>query len=158
MSDTPLNIELEHVFDIKLYFDRRLQTGPMAGEWDQGYTSVKEGVITGPRLQGKVLKYSGADWALIRADGIVELNAHYMLQADDGALIYIRNQGYVYGSRPETLAKYGRYFRCTPYFRAPNGPHDWLNRTVIVGTGERRPQQSPDGDPDHSIFSYYAVR
>ena len=46
------------------------------------------------------MDYSGADWGTVRTDGVVELNAHYMLQADDGALIYIRNQGYVYGATP----------------------------------------------------------
>jgi hypothetical protein len=43
------------------------------------------------------------------------------------------------------------YFRCTPYFRAPEGPHDWLNRTVIVGGGERHTA------PDHTLFRYYAA-
>jgi hypothetical protein len=43
------------------------------------------------------------------------------------------------------------YFRCTPSFRAPIGPHDWLNRTVIVGGGQRHQ------DPDYTIFRYYAV-
>ena len=43
------------------------------------------------------------------------------------------------------------YFRCTPYFKAPAGKHDWLNRTVIVGGGVRHE------DPDHTIFRYYTV-
>jgi hypothetical protein len=52
---------------------------------------------------------------------------------------------------PGQAAPRSSYFRCTPYFRAPEGPHDWLNRTVIVGGGERKT------NPDHSLFRYYAV-
>jgi len=95
---------------------------------------------------------------MIRTDGVVELNAHYMIRADDGALIYIRNLGYVHG----LLERPGHdpvppYFRCTPYFRAPDGSHDWLNRTVIVGRGVRRPAGEGSSEPDHSLFRYYAV-
>ena len=93
--------------------------------------------------------YSGADWPIVRHDGVVELNAHYMIEADDGARIYIRNMGYVHGPLRATGQPEGEspaipgYFRCTPYFRAPIGPHDWLNRTVVVGVGQRRPKLKP---------------
>jgi len=156
--DCSVDLKLEHVFDVRIDFHERHVFGPVSGGAKQGYTSVKTGLVEGPRLNGKVVDYSGADWALVRPDGIVELNAHYLLQADDGTLIYIKNLGYVYGAAPSVLKSDGTstpprpgYFRCTPYFRAPEGPHDWLNRTVIVGGGERK------SNPDHSIFRYYAV-
>ncbi len=153
--------DLEHVFDIRINFDNRWRTGAIhPGGPDYGYTSIGANcVVTGPRLNGALVDYSGADWPAVRSDGVVELNAHYMIRADDGALIYIRNLGYVHGA----LVRVGKepvapYFRCTPYFRAPDGPHEWLNRTVIVGVGERRPKRGPDDEPDHSLFRYYAVR
>jgi len=146
--DTTVSLTLEHVFDVRIDFHERHVFGPLPGGARQGYTSVKSGVVEGPRLNGRVVDYSGADWASVRADGVVELNAHYLLEASDGTLIYIRNLGYVYGASGTRPA----YFRCTPYFRAPDGPHEWLNRTVIVGGGERR------STPDHSLFRYYAVR
>jgi hypothetical protein len=153
-----LQLRLEHVFDLRIDFHQRLSFGAMVGGYRQAYTSVKAGRIFGPRLTGKVLDYSGADWPIVRPDGVVELNAHYVLEADDGAQIYIHNLGYVYGPRPATDPAGGGvnpaargYFRCTPYFRAPAGPHDWLNRTVIVGGGERHL------NPDHTSFRYYAV-
>ncbi|HKJ75068.1 MAG TPA: DUF3237 family protein, partial [Alphaproteobacteria bacterium] len=43
------------------------------------------------------------------------------------------------------------YFRITPYFNAPPGPHEWLTRTVFVGTGERFQ------DPDYTLFTYYEL-
>lgn len=157
---TELRLDLEHAFDVTIYFDKRWTVGPLPGGDHQGYVSVKHGTVSGPRLNGRVVDASGADWANVRSDGVIELNAHYMLEVDDGTRIYIRNQGYVH--RELTIAREDgtsfdvpRYFRCTPYFRAPQGPHEWLNRTVVVGTGERRP--GTETMPDHSIFRYWAV-
>ena len=154
-----LKAELEHVFDITVFFGAdRTQIGPLPSDSFQGFTPPVSGVIEGPRLSGKVVPRSGADYANVRPDGVVELNAHYLLQAEDDTLIYIMNKGYLIPASktgPE-LNDQGhpqpRYFRCTPYFRAPKGPHGWLNQVCIVGAGERRT------DPDHSIFRYYAVR
>ncbi len=142
-----LEVKLEHAFDVRIDFHQRFLFGPVYSDTKHGYTSVKTGTVSGPRLNGKVLDYSGADWPVVRADGVVELNAHYMLEADDGTPIYIRNMGYVYSPKADRPG----YFRCTPYFRAPAGPHEWLNRTVIVGGGERHT------NPDHTLFRYYAV-
>ena len=119
--------------------------------------------MSGPRLNGRLVDYSGADWPVVRPDGVVELNAHYMIEADDGTRIYIRNLGYVHGpiraagQGPEDEPAIPPYFRCTPYFRAPVGPHDWLNRTVVVGVGKRVPKLRPEDADDHSLFRYYAL-
>jgi hypothetical protein len=165
MQDDALALNFEHAFDVRINFDKRWISGPLVGGGKQGYTSIGEGsTVGGPRLTGRIVDYSGADWPMVRADGVVELNAHYMIQADDGALIYIRNLGYVHGplrGRDQPLDEAPAipgYFRCTPYFRAPEGPHDWLNRTVIVGVGKRVPKLNAADPPDHSLFRYYAVR
>jgi hypothetical protein len=105
-----------------------------------------------------VVPHSGADYATVRGDGVIELNAHYLLKAEDGTSIYINNRGYIVpaaegqGETNDQGLVQPAYFRFTPTFRVPAGPHDWLARTVIVGAGERR------HDPDHSVFRYYAVR
>lgn len=165
MNDDPeLALRFTHAFDVRINFDRRWTTDPIPGGARYGYTSIGEGsTVFGPRLNGKVVDYSGADWPAIRPDGVVELNAHYMLQADDGALIYIRNMGYVHGpmrapgQAADAEPAIPRYFRCTPYFRAPAGPHEWLNRTVILGVGKRMPKMKEGDPPDHSLFRYYAI-
>lgn len=165
MSDDPaLALNHSHAFDIRINFDKRWMFGPISGGDMHGYTSIGEGsTVSGPRLNGRLVDYSGADWPVVRPDGVVELNAHYMIEADDGTRIYIRNLGYVHGpiratgqgaDEPPAIAP---YFRCTPYFRAPIGPHDWLNRTVIVGVGKRVPKLRPEDAPDHSLFRYYAL-
>ena len=142
---------LEHVFDVEVLFgaDRGIY-GPLPGGSGQGYTPAIGGTIGGPRLNGIVVPHSGADYATVRTDGTIELKAHYLLEADDGTRIYIENRGYLV--RPAAGELQPSYFRLTPYFRVPEGPHDWLGRTVIVGGGERR------ADPDRTLFRYYALR
>lgn len=141
---------LEHVFDVEVLFgaDRTI-FGPLPGGGSQGYTPATGGAISGPKLSGKVVPNSGADYALVRDDGTIELEAHYLLQADDGTLIYIENRGYLV--RGGEGSAQPAYFRLTPYFRVPAGPHEWLARTVIVGGGERR------SNPDRTLFRYYAL-
>ena len=145
-------IELEYAFSVRIFFKERVVfTTPRGG---RGYTPPASGDVWGPRLQGKVVPYSGADYATFQdvRQGI-KINTHYMLQADDGAWIYIRNMGYLHRQKlfNGTTPEHG-YFRMTPYFDAPKGPHDWLTRTIIIGTAERR------SNPDHSLFTYYAVK
>lgn len=162
--DDALALRYEHAFDIRINFDKRWNFGPMPDGNMLGYTSIGAGcTVSGPRLNGRLFDHSGADWPIVRADGVVDLHAHYMIEADDGTPIYIRNMGYVHG--PLRAAGQGRdeepsiprYFRCTPYFRAPAGPHDWLNRTVVVGVGKRVPKLLPEDPQDHSLFRYYAI-
>ena len=149
-------LNLEHAFDIHLDFKDRWMIGPLPSTGaHQGYTSILRGVIEGPRLNGKVVEQSGADWAFVRPDGVVELNAHYMLEADDGTRIYLSNRGYVYGPAPAEDGRPARprYFRCVPTFRVPDGPHEWLSRTVLIGAGERHTSEAAD----YTIFRYWAV-
>jgi len=143
------DVKLVHAFDVRMNFHKRIIFGPVSGGARQGYVAFKDGIVRGPKLNGKLLEYSGADYAVVRADGVVETNAQYLLEADDGAPIYIQNRGYIYNTQPNSPGP--AYFRCTPYFRAPVGKHDWLNRTVIVGGGERHE------NPDYTIFRYYCV-
>lgn len=164
MDADPLDLRFEHAFDVRMNFDKRWMIGPLPGGASVGYTSLgADSPVYGPRLNGKLVDFSGADWPIVRTDGVVELNAHYMIEADDGARIYIRNQGYVHGPLRARGQAEGeepaipRYFRCTPYFRAPDGPHEWLNRSVIVGVGKRCPKLRPEDDPDHSIVRYYVI-
>lgn len=165
MTDETLSLRHRHAFDIRINFDKRWNTGDIHdGGPNFGYTSIGEGsTVSGRMLNGKLVDYSGADWPMVRTDGVVELNAHYMIETDDGQLIYIRNMGYVHGALDvaaedgEGRATIPPHFRCTPYFRAPKGRHDWLNRTVVVGIGKRMPKLADSDPPDHSLFRYYAI-
>ena len=57
---------------------------------------ITGGSFRGEKLAGRVLP-GGADWQLIRSDGVAELDARYTLETSDGALIYVNNFGYRHG-------------------------------------------------------------
>jgi hypothetical protein len=95
---------------------------------------ITGGAFEGPRLRGIVLP-GGADWQTVRPDGVTELRAHYGLETDDGAIIQVWNNVL---ARLETAAAAGaqpaRFLRSHIRLEAPKGPHDWLNRSIFVGT------------------------
>jgi hypothetical protein len=103
------------------------------------------GTFAGDRLSGTVLP-GGADWQIVRADGVADLDARYTLETVDGALIYVRNRGYRHGPA-DVIARLGRgepvdpalyYMRTTPGFETGDRRYAWLNRLVCVATGARR--------------------
>jgi hypothetical protein len=118
------------------------------GETPQGrrrIIGITGGRFWGERLSGRVLA-GGADWQLIRADGVADLDARYTLETTDGALIYVRNKGYRHGSA-EVLKKLSDgvnvdpslyYMRTTPCFETGDARYAWLNRIVCIATGARR--------------------
>jgi hypothetical protein len=102
------------------------------------------GTVSGARLSGEVLP-GGADWQVIRPDGVADLDARYTIRTNDGALVYVRNRGYRHGP-PEVIARLGRgesvdpslyYMRTTPRFETGDERYAWLNRIVCVGSGAR---------------------
>jgi hypothetical protein len=91
---------------------------------------ITGGSFDGDRLRGKVLP-GGADWAIKRADGVVELDLRVTLQTDDGALIHMTFEGI----RDDGAAA-GPYFRTLPRFETAEPKYAFLNRLLAAGTGE----------------------
>ena len=165
---------IEFAFRIRIFFKQRMRFSPTTPQGGRVYVPPAGGDISGPRLQGRVVPYSGADYARGRPDGAGELNAHYMLEASDGTPIYINNRGFLYGRDGDGKPVVNRdqlqsqsdvgsggatrwtiandtYFILTPAFDCPVGPHDWLTRHIILGRGRRIPA------PDHTEFDYFIV-
>lgn len=155
---------MEFAFRVRIFFKDVISFTPPTPMGGRTYAPPAAGDIVGPRLQGRVIPYSGADYPRGRVDGVGELNAHYLLEASDGTPIYINNRGYLYARdangrpRPHTewdpTSQQGPsqlYFVCTPVFDAPMGPHDWLTRHVFLCRGRRQRA------PIHTIFDYFVV-
>lgn len=79
-------------------------------------------------LSGMVLP-GGADRQILRPDGVKELDALYEMRTEDGAVLTIRNRVIVDESRVPD-----RYAMSVISVTAPKGPHDWLNRRLVLGT------------------------
>ena len=108
--------------------------------------AITRGTFEGPSLRGHVLA-GGADWTLLRSDGVLELDLRLTLETDDNALIEMRSFGLRHGP-PEVLAALARgehvdassyYFRITPRFATGHPRYAFLNRVLAAGSGDRRP-------------------
>ena len=105
---------------------------------------ITGGRFDGERLSGRVLP-GGADWQVIRPDGVADLDARYTLETGDGALIYVRNKGYRHGPEDvirrlaagEAVDPKLYYMRTTPWFETGDARYAWLNRIVCAGIGAR---------------------
>ena len=106
---------------------------------------ITGGRFRGERLAGRVLP-GGADWQVIRSDGVADLDARYTLETEDGALIYVRNRGLRHGpaevikrlAAGESVDPKTYYMRTTPSFETGDARYSWLNRMVCVASGARR--------------------
>lgn len=148
IAEHPFFPSLEHVFTIAIDLVPVRWVSPTAMGDTRGAVLAAAGVIEGPRLNGRVIPMSGGDYALQRPNGVIDFDARYLLEADDGAVIYLQNRGYRWGRTPEISEKMRRrehvehgdyYMRVTPKFDAPAGPHEWLSKHVFVGVAEKLP-------------------
>jgi hypothetical protein len=105
---------------------------------------IHGGTVEGPRLRGKVLP-GGADWQIVRADGVVHLTARYTIESDAGALVLVNAEGYRHGppdvmerlARDETVDPSLYYFRTFMRFETGHPSASWLNRILAIGRGAR---------------------
>jgi hypothetical protein len=109
--------------------------------------NILGGTVEGPRLKGKILP-GGADWQIVRADGVVHLTARYTVETDSGGLILVNSEGYRHGP-PEVMARLARdetvdpslyYFRAFMRFETADPAAAFLNRILAIGRGAREHQ------------------
>jgi hypothetical protein len=115
-----------------------------APQGERRYVPLGGGTVSGPELNGTIVA-GGIDWQLNRADGVLEIAAHYVVRTDDGALVEIRSEGYRHGP-PDVMARLARgepvpreayFFRTVVRFTtgAPAWAH--LNKVLALACGER---------------------
>jgi hypothetical protein len=106
------------------------------------------GSVDGARLSGRVVP-GGADFQILRSDGVMELEAKYVLEATSGALIYVINRGLRHGPadaveklmRGEAVDPKLIYFRAVPTFETATPEYKWMTRALFICTGTRLPAQ-----------------
>jgi hypothetical protein len=115
---------------------------------------VAGGTFEGPKLHGTVLP-GGADWIIVRPDGVTTLDVRIVLQTDDGAAIGLTYKGLRHGpaavmekvnaGQPVDPSDY--YFRIAITFETAAPKYAWLNKVFGIGTGSRPPE-----GPVYEIF------
>lgn len=138
-------LRLQHLCTLDIMVGRMQAIG--AGpQGERRIAEVTGGTFQGPRLNGRILP-GGADWILVRSDGVTQLDVRVTLETNDGALIYLSYRGLRHGppevmeklARGETVSPSDYYFRTTPVFETGAPAYLWLNKIIAVGTGDRRP-------------------
>jgi hypothetical protein len=133
---------LLHVADLVVRIAEPIEIGrrrmiPIAG-----------GEALGPRINGKVLP-GGADYQIMRTDGVTDLHARYVIEVGERQLIYVENSGVRYGP-PDLMEKLRRgeavdpaliYFRTTPRFETAAPGYEWLTQNLFVCSGARFPDR-----------------
>lgn len=142
-------MELEFALEMRMELGPRMHI-PVADGYTRGAVLVRRGEFAGPGLRGTLVEGSGGDFPLVRADGGGRFESQYLLRTDDGAIILKRSAGVRHADPAvirrlmggEDLDPRAYYMRMTPRFEAPAGAYEWLNRTIFVGVGWRRPEGS----------------
>ena len=140
-----LPVNFEHVCDIRVLVAIPLEFGD-TGLGERRIIDITGGTISGPKFSGKV-RHGGADYQIIRPNGLTELHARYTLEDDAGRLVYVVNDGIRFGPK-EALDRIKRgepvdpaliYFRAFPKFETAAPDYQWMMESLFVCTGVRRP-------------------
>jgi hypothetical protein len=102
----------------------------------------------GGRLEGRIVP-GGADYQIVEADGLIRLEARYVIELKRGGLVFVVNNGVRHGPReliarqlageavdPELI-----YFRTVARFETEVGDLQGLTRSIVVGKAERHPDR-----------------
>lgn len=146
---------LEFAFEVIAKVDAPLIVGRV-GDGERRVIGIREGSVAGPMLNGKVIP-GGADYQMVKDNGVSEVQALYTLETEDGAIIHIEAKGIREATR-EIAAKINSgelvdpseyYFRTTPRLQTDSEKYDWVNRRLFVCKGVRK--------PDGVEIRYYVV-
>lgn len=111
---------------------------------ERRYIPLKGGTVKGPELNGQLVD-GGVDWQINRGDGVLDISAHYVIQADDGALIEVTSVGMRHAeppvmerlSRGETVDPKEYFFRTLIRFQTGSAAWLHLNKTMAIASGRR---------------------
>jgi hypothetical protein len=135
--------------ETKYVFTITARIGPVTSAGDIGHgvrriIPIIGGEVRGPNVNGKVLAF-GADFQIIRPNELIDLEAKYAFEADDGATVYVENRGIRFGP-VELLQKLKRgeevdpkliYFRTVPKFETGHEKYRWLMEHIFVASAAR---------------------
>jgi hypothetical protein len=132
------------LFDISATLDPPVTLG-VAATGERRMVAITGGRVSG-RVDGEILP-GGADWQVLRPDGLADIDARYLLRTTDGAVAEVWSRGLRHGpadvmqklaaGEPVDPSLY--YFRTSMRFESAAPSLQWLTRILAVGIGERRP-------------------
>ena len=136
-------LETRYVFTLTV----RIAEVTSAGDTGTGVRRIipiTGGEVRGEKVNGKVLPF-GADFQIIRPNELIELEAKYAFETDDGAVVYVENKGLRFGpvdllqklKRGEPVDPRLIYFRTVPKFETGHEKYRWLMENLFIGSAAR---------------------
>lgn len=143
MPDFPPPPALVPMTQIRCEVGALVTLGP-AKYGERRYVPLHGGSVAGPELNGTIVE-GGVDWQVQRADGVLDIAAHYVIRTPDGGLVEVQSDGMRHGP-PEVMAALARgespppgayFFRTRVLFTtgAPAWMH--LNKVMAIACGRR---------------------
>ena len=136
-------LETRYVFTITAHIAGVTSAGD-TGAGIRRIVPITGGEVRGKDINGKVLPF-GADFQIIRPNELIDLEAKYAFETDDGAVVYVENKGIRFGPT-ELLQRLQRgepvdpkliYFRTVPKFETGAEKYRWLMEYLFIGSAAR---------------------
>ena len=136
-------LETRYVFTITVHIGDVTSAGEI-GHGVRRIIPIIGGEVRGPDINGKVCAF-GADFQVIRPNELIELEAKYAFETDDGAVIYVENRGIRFGpiellqslKRGEPVDPKLIYFRTVPKFETGAEKYRWLMESLFIASAAR---------------------
>jgi hypothetical protein len=140
-TDTKIlgTIELEYAFKLTAHYDPPQESHTPRGTFR--YQDIVSGEVSGARITASVYPDSGGQYDTVRSDRVRDVDAHFMVKADNGEWLYIEHVGY---------RRTDGYYRAIAYIEADlKGAYEWMNNTTFVVTAKE------SADQREVAFYYY---
>ena len=136
-------LQTRYVFTITAHIGSATSAGEI-GTGVRRIIPIIGGEVKGKDINGKVCPF-GADFQIIRPNQLIELEAKYAIETDDGAVIYVDNKGIRFGpvellkrlNRGEVVDPKLIYFRTVPKFETGSEKYRWLMESLFIGSAAR---------------------
>jgi hypothetical protein len=136
-------LSTRYVFTITAHIGAVTSAGAI-GHGVRRIIPITGGDVRGEAVNGKVCAF-GADFQIIRPSEMIELEARYAFETDDGAVVYVENKGIRFGpvallqrlNRGESVDPGLIYFRTVPRFETGAAKYRWLMESLFVGSAAR---------------------
>ena len=136
-------LETKYVFTITANIGAVTTAGDIGGGVRR-IIPITGGEVRGDNINGKVCAF-GADFQIIRPNELIELEAKYAFETDDGAVVYVENKGLRFGpvdllqklKRGEPVDPKLIYFRTVPKFETGAAKYRWLMQHIFVASAAR---------------------
>jgi hypothetical protein len=140
-------LQTKYVFTITAHIGGVTSAGDI-GHGVRRIIPVIGGEVRGAGINGKICGF-GADFQIIRPNELIELEAKYAFETDDGAVVYVENKGIRFGpvellqrlKRGEPVDPRLIYFRTVPRFETGSEKYRWLMQNLFIGSAARHPDR-----------------